>query len=108
LTNGTRFSEMTGGAPADLNSDPGGAFSCFGGKITGRTIEALPGKRLVQAWRAESWDPGIYSVVRFELSQNGETTRLTLDQHGFPDGEGGHLEQGWKAMYWEPLRKLLG
>jgi uncharacterized protein YndB with AHSA1/START domain len=36
LLDAKRFSEFTGGAPAEIDSKPGGAFSCFGGMITGR------------------------------------------------------------------------
>ena len=42
-------------APAELDPEPGGEFSCFGGMIVGRTIENIPGQRLVQAWRVANW-----------------------------------------------------
>jgi uncharacterized protein YndB with AHSA1/START domain len=107
LTDGRRFSEFTGGAPAQISADAGGAFSCFGGKIVGRNIELVPDRRIVQAWRAANWDEGLYSVVRFELVAQGSDTRVVLDQAGFPADQGAHLEVGWHKMYWEPLSKYL-
>ena len=94
-------------APADIDPSPGGAFSCFGGRITGRNIELVPNRRIVQAWRAGTWPEGVYSIVRFELETHGADTKLTFDQSGFPDGNREHLESGWPKMYWEPLRVYL-
>jgi len=108
LTNASEFSKMSGGAPAEIDAQPGGAFSCFGGFILGRNIECAAGERLVQAWRVKSWEPGVYSIVRFDLRPEGKGTRVVLSHTGFPEGQGEHLDKGWHSNYWEPLRKLLG
>lgn len=92
---------------AEIQHEPGGAFSLFGGHISGRIIELLPNQRIVQAWRPADWAPGIYSIVRFELGKNGTGTRLVFDHTGFPMGQAEHLAAGWKGNYWEPLEKLL-
>jgi hypothetical protein len=42
------------GAPAKISRKPGGAFSCYGGHLTGVTLETVKGKLIVQAWRAKS------------------------------------------------------
>jgi activator of HSP90 ATPase len=107
LTDAARFSQMSGGAPTEIDAKAGGAFSCFGGMITGRNIECVPGELLVQAWRAKPWGSGVYSIVRFELRAEGSSTKVALDHAGFPEGQGEHLDKGWHANYWEPLRKLL-
>jgi activator of HSP90 ATPase len=93
--------------PAVIDPQPGGAFSLFGEYVTGRQIELVQDRRIVQAWRAASWDPGIYSIAHFELLQAGMGTKLVFDHVGFPAGTGEHLAAGWKANYWEPLEKLL-
>jgi uncharacterized protein YndB with AHSA1/START domain len=107
LTNDKAFSEFTGGAPADIDGNPGGEFSCFGGMIRGRNIELVPNQRIVQAWRAGDWPEGVYSIVRFELKPQGADTRLLFDQAGFPDDNRTHLESGWHKMYWDPLNRYL-
>ncbi|HXS64600.1 MAG TPA: SRPBCC domain-containing protein, partial [Streptosporangiaceae bacterium] len=96
------FAAMTG-APAHIDPAAGGEFSLFGGAICGRNIECVPGTRLVQAWRASSWDDGVYSVVRFELTPEDAGTKVVLDHAGYPDGTGEHLDAGWHPNYWEPL-----
>jgi uncharacterized protein YndB with AHSA1/START domain len=51
LTDAKQFSAFSG-EPAEIDAKAGGAFSCFGGMITGRNVELKPGQRIVQAWRA--------------------------------------------------------
>jgi activator of HSP90 ATPase len=60
---------------AVISREVGGAFSLFGGYITGRHIELLQGKRIVQAWRAQSWKQGDYSIVKFELVEQDSGTK---------------------------------
>ncbi|MEM7339604.1 MAG: SRPBCC domain-containing protein [Actinomycetota bacterium] len=109
LTSSERFSEMTGGAPANIDAAAGGAISLFGGMITGQTIEAVDGKRLVQAWRPQPWADGTYSIVRFDIAPEGvDSSRVTLEHVGFPDDELDHLTQGWIDNYWNPMRALVG
>jgi activator of HSP90 ATPase len=92
---------------AQISPEPGGAFSLFADYIIGRQLELVPGERIVQAWREISWDPGIFSVARFELKVQGAGTKLIFDHTGFPAGAGEHLAIGWNAHYWEPLEKYL-
>ena len=104
LTNADQFSEVTG-APAEISTDEGGSFLMFGGQINGRHIELIPGQRIVQAWRVTNmWPEGVYSVVRFDLNESGDTTTLTLTHTGYPEDAVEHLEPGWHKMYWEPLK----
>lgn len=93
--------------PTEISRDAGGAFSLFGGHILGRHVELVPNERLVQAWRAATWAPGVYSIVKFELREQGSGTKLVFDHTGFPQGQGQHLAEGWKEHYWEPLEKFL-
>ena len=50
---------------------------------------------------------GVYSIVRFELTDQGVGTKIVFDHTGFPGGEGEHLASGWQAHYWDPLEKYL-
>lgn len=106
LTDGDEFAKMTG-APADIDAQAGGEFSCFGGKISGRFIEINDETQIVQAWRVDGWEPGVYSVARFSFVTDGSNTRVTLEQDGHPREAESHLEEGWPKMYWEPLAAYL-
>jgi uncharacterized protein YndB with AHSA1/START domain len=112
LLDAKQFSAFTG-APAEIERVAGGEFSCFGGVVTGRNIEIVPSKRIVQAWRIKMCPEGVYSLVAFELEPKGSGTRLTMVHDAFPDTMRAHLngempEGGWRRQYWEPLQKYLG
>jgi activator of HSP90 ATPase len=94
-------------SPTVISPEVGGAFSLFGGIILGRQVELVPDTRIVQAWRVAYWAPGIYSIARFELVEQGAGTKIVFDHTGFPKGAAEHLASGWKAHYWEPLAKFL-
>lgn len=104
---GVMKSVTPGSKPTEISSEVGGAFVLFGGYITGRHIELVPNGRIVQAWRVGSWDPGVYSIAKFELAEQGSGTKIVFDHTGFPKGLGEHLAAGWKAHYWEPLETFL-
>jgi activator of HSP90 ATPase len=93
--------------PTQISREPGGPFTVFGGLIVGRQIELVPEERIVQAWRPADWQPGLYSVVRFDLHEQGGETHLGFNHTGFPQGQAEHLAQGWQMNYWEPLEKFL-
>jgi activator of HSP90 ATPase len=101
-----QFAAFTG-LPATIDATAGGAFSMFGGLIVGRTVELVPGQRIVQAWRPTHWDPGVYSILHFELKPREQECALVFDHTGFPAGEYDHLDWGWKNHYWEPLKKYF-
>ena len=94
-------------APTKISREVGGAFSLFGGHILGRHIELVPNQRIVQAWRLNNWPAGLYSIARFELTEQGSGAKIVFDHTGFPKGDADHLAEGWKGNYWEPLKKFL-
>ena len=65
--------------PLRLELSPGGAFeleSVDGARLGGSVRSIEPGRVLELDWRVPGEPP---SVVRFELSDDGSGTRLTLD-----------------------------
>src|SRR5450759_218931 len=80
LMNGKKHSQFTS-EPAKIRAKAGAAFSCYGGYITGITLELKPGKRIVQAWRSQGWPEGHYSIVTFALAKkSGGRTQLRFTQ----------------------------
>jgi activator of HSP90 ATPase len=107
LSDATALVTAAGAKPTSISREIGGSFTLFGGYITGRNLELARNELLVQAWRARSWDAGDYSIVRFALVVDGAGTKLVFDHRGFPEGQGGHLAEGWHTHYWDPLGKFL-
>jgi uncharacterized protein YndB with AHSA1/START domain len=92
----------------------GEEYRPFGGRVTGRQVELVPARRIVQVWRLPEWEPGKYSVVRFTVEPAGAGTLLTLDQEGYPEDSDtvgchatwhDHLSEGWGMFYFDPLTR---
>ena len=108
LSAAAAYAARPGAPPTMIRAEIGGAFSLFGGYVTGQQIELVPDERVVQVWRSGGWDPGSYSIATFTLKGSGQGTHLLFDQRGFPDDQAGHLAEGWHVNYWEPMQKVLG
>ncbi len=106
LLDSKQFTQFSGRA-AEINREPGGAFSLFKGHIIGRNLELVPNQRIVQGWRVVTWPEGAYSIARFELKPQGSGTHIVLDHIGFPEGLHDHLAQGWDENYWSLLKKYF-
>jgi uncharacterized protein YndB with AHSA1/START domain len=106
LTDSSEHARFTG-APAEVSPHEGGTFACHGGYVLGRNLSLVPDRRIVLAWRGKDWAADVYSIARFELTREGEQTRLVFDQDAVPDEHVDHIDSGWKRKYWEPLRAYL-
>ena len=111
LTDGAKFAAATG-MPAQLSDREGEAFTLFGGRVEGRQIELVPGRRVVQAWRfggahPEPWDDGVYSVVRFTLTSQGDATKFVIDHEGVPPEAEQRIATAYPSFYQGPLADHL-
>jgi len=99
----SEFSNMS----ALIDPAVGGAFSIFNKHIIGRNLELIPNQRIVQAWRVVDWPSGVYSIARFEFTNQGPGTHLVFDHTAFPENLRDHLAEGWQLHYWDLLTKYL-
>jgi activator of HSP90 ATPase len=92
-----------------ISTKVGGSFTTGDGYISGKNVELVAGKKIVQEWRGdeEGWPEDHFSIVTFVLAAVGPTTRLTFTQSGIPAEFADAIAQGWKDFYWEPLRQYL-
>ena len=72
--------------PVEISQEAGGAFTLFGGFITGRHVERVPNVRIVQAWRTGAWPR---AFIRSPGSAGGAGLRdkIEFDHTGFPRGD---------------------
>ena len=107
LINEKRHAKFTGDV-AVISRKVGGAFTCYGGYISGINLELVPAKRIVQAWRSQTWPEGMFSIVTFALKRSkGGRTRLSFTQVGVPISDFKDISKGWRAYYWKPLKAYL-
>ena len=107
LTDEKKHGAFTGDA-AEIDNRVGGRFRCYGDYISGVTVELVPDKLIVQAWRSRGWPAGFYSLVTFTLSPSGSgKTRLRFTQLGVPARDFKAKSDGWRSHYWKPLKRYL-
>lgn len=103
-------------SPATADARPGGAFSWFGGGVTGTYVELQPPHRLVLDWRFSSWEDGVAARVEVDLREPepGSTT-LQLKVSGVPEEDrfGNHdvrlqMERGWQDQVLKRIRQVFG
>ena len=107
LTDSRRHTALTG-SPARIARRPGGAFTAYGGYISGVNLELVPGKKIVQLWRSKGWPKYHYSTVTYTLARVMDGTRLRFTQEGVPDDDYEDKRTGWITHYWQPLQAKLG
>jgi uncharacterized protein YndB with AHSA1/START domain len=83
----------------------GGKHSTFDGYAVGQTVELLPGRRIVQTWRAEDFPLGSPdSRVEVTLEETVGGTMVTILHTEIPSGLGTNCRDGWLKYYLEPLK----
>ena len=104
----SRKHEAFSGAPAKISRKLGGAFSCYGGQLTGLTLETTKGKLIVQAWRAKDWPKDAWSIATFKLAgAPGGKTKLSFTHTGVPPSAVKGITEGWKSYYWGAMKAFL-
>jgi activator of HSP90 ATPase len=106
LMNSKKHAIFSGGA-AQVSRKVGGKFSVFDGYATGKNIELLKDKKIVQTWRASDWDEGHHSTVTFDITPTSYGCLLSFTQLKVPESEYEDIKRGWNDYYWEPMQKML-
>jgi uncharacterized protein YndB with AHSA1/START domain len=106
----TKGHEAFTDSPARISPKVGGTFRAWDGYIQGTNLKLVPGKTIVQAWRAseEGWPVDYFSKVTYRLTAVRNGTRVTFTQADVPAEHAGQLATGWKEFYWEPLKRYFG
>ena len=98
------------GAKAKISMKIGGAFEVYDGYAFGKNIDLLPGKRIVQTWRAheDKWPADHDSIIVFELKALPKGgTKLVFEHRAIPAALADNFKQGWIDFYWTPLKKMF-
>jgi activator of HSP90 ATPase len=99
----TRFTASA----AKISRQVGGTFTAYDGYISGKNIELIPDRQIVQEWRAVDWEPQQTSLITFKFSVVPEGTQLVFTHSGLPEGSEDDFAQGWIDNYWNPMRNMF-
>lgn len=107
FVNPKKHAEFTGAA-ATGKAEVGAEYTAWDGYITGKHIELIPARKIVDEWKTTQWPEG-YPPARLELSFEVEEdgTALTMIHSDVPSEQADAYRQGWTDYYWEPLRKYF-
>ena len=106
LMDSKKHSQFTGDK-AVISRKVGGKFSAYGDYITGKNLEIVKDKKIVQSWHASDWPEKHDSKVIFELEKYGDKTKLRFIHENVPEEQYDEVLKGWIEFYWEPMKELL-
>lgn len=96
------------GSTVSVNRKPGSRFAAFDGSIVGRTLAVVPGRRLVQTWRARGWPAAdLDSILILTFTDDPLGGRVDLVHAGVPEHAYADVKAGWTAYYWRPWKAYL-
>ena len=94
---------MTGGE-AKCSNKVGGFFTAWDGYISGKNVELVENKKIVQTWRTTEFeDNDEDSILTIEMNKVPEGTELILSHSNIPQGQT-QYEQGWVDHYFKPMK----
>jgi activator of HSP90 ATPase len=107
FTNSQKHSAATG-AKASVSAKVGAKWTAFSGMIRGKNLAVVPGKMIVQAWRASHWkDSDLDSVLVLRFSKAPGGGRIDLVHVGVPAHDHMGVANGWPGYYWKPWKAYL-
>jgi activator of HSP90 ATPase len=103
----SRRHSLSTGAPATISRKSGEKFKAFGGQLEGRNLLIVPGKQIVQLWRATHWKKADWSILILTFSAVAGGAQVDLVHVGVPAYDHGGVSKGWPQYYWHPWKKYL-
>lgn len=89
--------ELWTGYPAEMRDEPGSEFSLWEGDITGRNIEFVTDRKVVQEWYFG--DQTEKSVVTISIQKDGAGSLVLVEHTNIPDEDYDDIVTGWKEYY---------
>jgi activator of HSP90 ATPase len=97
------------GAPVTIAAHAGAPFKAFGGALSGRILQVVPNRLIVQSWRSTEFgrrDLDSTLVLSFWPAKRGG--RIELTHVNVADTDFAGVSEGWSKYYWIPWRAYLG
>lgn len=99
---------MVTGAPVKISAKEGTKYSAHGGYISGKNLQLVKDKLIVQTWRATGWDDSdTDSIFIINLEQKGKNVILHAVHANLPDKHAASINKGWHDYYWGPWKNHL-
>lgn len=97
--------ELWTGDEVVMDDKVGTEFSLYEGNISGKNLEIVPEKKIVQQWYfGDQEEPSIVTIL---LHQDKNNTSVEVRQTNIPDEAFENISEGWSYAYFEPIMELL-
>ena len=107
LLDAKKHSAFTG-SPATTNARVGSEFEAWNGYISGKNLELMKNRKIVQEWETTEWPEGYpRSKLVLTLTAKKGGTELKMVHSRVPAEQLEEYTGGWTSAYWEPLRAYL-
>jgi len=103
----SRKHSQSTGMPARISRKIGGGFRAFDGALEGKNLLIVPGKQIVQLWRATHWKKEDWSILILTFSKVPRGAQIDLVHVGVPAYDRKGVREGWPKYYWRPWKKIL-
>ena len=85
------------GYPAVMSEEPGSEFSLWEGDISGKNLEFIKDRKIVQEWYFG--DQAEKSIVTINIQPVRSDSQVTVEQTNIPDDDFADISEGWKEYY---------
>jgi activator of HSP90 ATPase len=103
----SRRHSLSTGPSATISHKVGGKFKAFEGQLEGKNLLIVPGKQIVQLWRATHWKKAHWSILILNFSPVVGGAQVDLVHVGVPAYDHKGVSRGWPQYYWRPWKKYL-
>jgi len=102
-----KHSAVTGGKPR-ISRKAGAKFTAWNGALSGRNLQIVPNRLIVQAWRSVHFKRSdLDSILILEFSKAPGGGRIDLVHVNVPPQDHKGVKSGWPKYYWKPWKKCL-
>ena len=97
--------ELWTGYSAVMSTNPGSEFELWEGDITGKNLEFVEDKKVVQQWYFGEQEEA--SIVTIKLFENNKGTQVELNHSNIPDEEYENITEGWNEYYFGAIKEFF-
>lgn len=88
-----------------MSTEPGSEFSLWGGDITGKNLEFIQDKKVVQEWYFG--EQSEKSIVTISITNDGENSIVTVEHTNIPDEDFDDIAEGWREYYFDAIMNFF-
>jgi activator of HSP90 ATPase len=97
--------ELWSGYPATMSEEPGSEFSLWEGDITGKNLEFIKNKKVVQEWYFGELSEK--SIVTILIQPDRENSLVTVEHSNIPDDDFADIAEGWREYYFGAIMNFF-